>query len=50
MAEVQKDKGVVVVAIGGGTANVHDLEPMASEPKVNHWTNLESFESLTKLS
>ena len=30
MAEVQKDKGVVVVAIGGGAANVHDLEPMLS--------------------
>jgi hypothetical protein len=51
MAELQKSKGVILLAIGvGGGANVQELESMASEPKESHWTNLGSFDSLTKLS
>ena len=50
-AQTQKSKGVMMIAIGvGQSANQQELEGIASEPKADHWTLLDDFQSLPALA
>ena len=50
-AQLAKDDGIITLAIGvGPNSNLQELTGIASEPKKDHWTYLESFGGLRHLA
>ena len=50
-AQAQKTKGITMIGIGvGQDANAVELQGIASEPKADHWTMLDDYQSLPALA